>query len=136
MWQPLYIAIDDMWLCGGFFIWLQIIWCQTIMFNPFEASNSVKDQESFIVECFICLFCSVIPIFLNLWGQGSWLTVYREIQNSRYKPTFVTDNYQEVKKLWVWEIGLLYYLICHVTSASFKQGVENYLADAKNWQST
>ena len=23
------------------------------------------------------------------------------------KPTFVTDNYQEVQKLWVWEIGLL-----------------------------
>ena len=48
--------IDDLWLCGGFFIWLQIIWGQTIMFNPFEASNSAKDQESFIVECFICLF--------------------------------------------------------------------------------
>ena len=32
--------------CGylvGFFIWLQIIWGQTIIFNPFEASNSVKD---------------------------------------------------------------------------------------------
>ena len=40
------------------------------------------------------------------------------------KPTFVTDNYQEVQKLWVWEIGLLYCLIGHVTNASFKQGVE------------
>ena len=32
--------------CGylvGFLIWLQIIWGQTIMFNPFESSNSVKD---------------------------------------------------------------------------------------------
>ena len=44
------------------------------MFNPFEASNSVNDWESFIVECYICLFYSVIPIFQNLWGKGSWLT--------------------------------------------------------------
>ena len=96
------------------------------MFNPFVASNSVNDWESFIVECYICLFYSVIPIFQNLWGQGSWLTFLtgRFKKSGIYIPTFVTDNFQEVQKPWVWEIGLLYYLIGHVTNASFKQGVE------------
>ena len=96
------------------------------MFNPFVASNSVNDGESFILECSICLFYSVIPIFQNLWGQGSWLTFLtgRFKKSGIYIPTFVTDNYQEVQKLWVWEIGLLYCLIGHVTNASFKQGVE------------
>ena len=41
--ESLHSAIEDLWLCGGFFIWLQKIWSQTIVFNPFEASNSVKD---------------------------------------------------------------------------------------------
>ena len=48
-------------------------------------------------------------------------------KNQVYIPTlilFVTDNYQEVKKPRVWEIGLLYYLMHHVANASFKQGVE------------
>ena len=96
------------------------------MFNPFEASNSVNDWESFIVECSICLFYSVIPIFQNLWGQGSWLTFLtgRFKKSGIYIPTFVTDNFQEIQKPWVWEIGLFYHLICHVTNASFKQGVK------------
>ena len=59
------------------------------MFSPFEASNSVKDQESFIVECFICLFYSVILIFLNLWGQGSWLTFYREVKKKSGIYTYI-----------------------------------------------
>ena len=71
-------------------------------------------------------FKGVIPIFQNLWGQGSWLAFLtgRFKKSGIYIPTFVTDNYQEVQKLWVWEIGLLYCLIGHMTNASFKQGVE------------
>ena len=41
--ESVHSAIDDLWLCGVFFIWLQKIWGQTIVFNPFEASDSVKD---------------------------------------------------------------------------------------------
>ena len=105
------------------------------MFNPFVASNSVNDGESFILECSICLFYSVIPIFQNLWGQGSWLTFLtgRFKKSGIYIPTFVTDNYQEVQKLWVWEIGLLYCLIGHVTNASFKQGVATLQVNVFAW---
>ena len=54
-------------------------------------------------------FKGVIPIFQNLWGQGGWLAFLtgRFKKSGIYIPTFVTDNYQEVQKLWVWEIGLL-----------------------------
>ena len=41
--ESVHSAIDDQWLCGVLFTWLQKIWGQTIVFNPFEASNSVKD---------------------------------------------------------------------------------------------
>ena len=61
-----------------------------------------------------------------MWGQGSRLTfLTRRFKKSGiYIPTFVTDNFQEVQKPWVWEIGVLYHLICHVTNASFKQGIK------------
>ena len=50
-----------------------------------------------------------------------------------YIPTFVTDNFQEVQKPWIWEIGLLYCLIGHVTNASFKQGVATLQVKVFAW---
>ena len=68
------------------------------------------------------------PDFLKLVGTRKLVNIFnREVQEIRYIYTyinFVTDNFQEVQKLWVWEIGLLYYLIGQVANASFKQGVE------------
>ena len=67
------------------------------------------------------------PDFSKLVGTRKLVDIFNgEVQKIRciYIPTFVTDNFQEVQKPWVWEIGLLYYLIGHVTNAPFKQGVE------------
>ena len=53
---------------------------------------------------------------VNILPGGSKNQVYTYICYWQY--------YQEVHKPRVWEIGLLYYLMGHMTNASFKQGVE------------
>ena len=75
------------------------------------------------------------PDFSKLVGTRKLVNILLEGSKNQvlYIPTFVTDNFQEVQKPWIWEIGLLYCLIGHVTNASFKQGVATLQVNVFAW---